>query len=163
MSRVGIEEFARQALARAPWSGADRQWLIESLRPLCGFPQQQIEIGDSPAAHATVFPLARGAVLPLHDHPSMTVICKVLHGRMRIESFEWVDRDQGLARELGARDVDESSEPIVFGPDPGTLHRITALTDCAFIDLFAPYYNEARPCRYYRVTTAGALRKLESV
>ena len=158
-----ILRVAERAVALAPWSEADCRELIEALRPLRGLPGEQIEIGETPAAHATVFPLARGAVLPLHDHPSMTVICKVLHGRMRIESFAWIDAVSGEARHLPARDVDESSEPVVFGPDPGTLHRITALSDCAFLDLFAPYYDEARPCRYYRVEAAGPLRKLESV
>jgi hypothetical protein len=105
------------------------------------------ELGDT-QSHVTIFPLPRGAVLPLHDHPDMTVVSKVLHGRMRVESFEWADRDASLARILGTRDVDENAEPLVIA---GTLHRITALTDCAFIDVFAPYYDEARPCRYYRI------------
>ena len=125
--------------------------VIEALRPLRGTAAKIIEIGEGGAAHATIFPLRRGAVLPLHDHPAMTVICKVLHGRMRVESFEWLDEASGEARSLGARELDETSDPVVFGPEPGTLHRITALTDCAFLDLFAPWYDDARPCRYYRV------------
>ena len=110
-------------------------------------PTSSIELGDA-RSHATIFPLRRGAVLPLHDHPAMTVVSKVLHGRMRVESFEWADRDGLLARVLDARDVDENAEPLVIA---GTLHRIIALADCAFIDVFAPYYDEARPCRYYRI------------
>ena len=118
-----------------------------------------VELGDA-KAHATVFPLPRGAVLPLHDHPAMTVVSKVLHGRMRVESFEWADREASLARVLGARDVDETTEPLVI---TGTLHRIAALTDCAFIDVFSPYYDEARPCRYYRIAEqrAGGMVLLE--
>jgi hypothetical protein len=110
-------------------------------------PTSSIELGDA-KPHVTIFPLRRGALLPLHNHPAMTVVSKVLHGRMRVESFEWADRDASLARVLGERDVDENTEPLVIA---GTLHRIAALTDCAFIDVFAPYYDDARPCRYYRI------------
>jgi len=150
-----VRRVAERALALAAngaWSAAGRDEVIEALRPLRGTTTTTIEIGDGEAAHATIFPLRRGAVLPLHDHPAMTVICKVLDGRMRIESFEWIDEQSGTARNLGATDVDADSDPIVFGPEPGRLHRIVALTDCTFLDLFAPWYDDERPCRYYRET-----------
>jgi len=152
-----VAERAIALAATGAWSSADRLAIIDSLKALGPFDAAPAEIGDSSAAHATVFTLGRGGVLPLHDHPAMTVICKVLRGRMRVEAFEWIDRDAGLARNLGARELDETSDPVVFGPEPGTLHRITALTDCAFIDLFAPYYDDERPCRYYRATPGGTL------
>jgi PCO_ADO len=147
-----VAEDALALAANGAWSGAALDELIAALRPLRGTAQTTIEIGDDgDAAHATIFPLRGGAVLPLHDHPAMTVICKVLSGRMRIESFEWIDAQSGEARSLGAIDVDESSDPIVFGPEPARLHRIVALSDCTFLDLFAPWYDDDRPCRYYRV------------
>lgn len=151
-----VAERAIALAATGAWSSADRLAIIDSLKALGRLDASPAEIGDTSAAHATVFTLGRGGVLPLHDHPAMTVICKVLRGRMRIESFEWVDRDAGLARALGAGEIDETSDPVVFGPEPGTLHRITALADCAFLDLFAPYYDDERPCRYYRAVDAGA-------
>jgi hypothetical protein len=147
MSRALQEAAARIAAIAAR---GDTRAVVDALRPLRGIPAEQIEAGDA-AAHATIFPLRRGAVLPLHDHPAMTVASKVLAGRLRIESFEWADRAAGVARDLGAREIDDDAEPLVFGPEPGRLHRITALTDCAFIDVFAPYYDQARPCRYYRI------------
>ena len=120
--------------------------VIELLRPLRAV-AESMEIGDT-SAHATIFALRRGAVLPLHDHPSMTVVSKVLHGRIRMESLEWVDRDGGTARHLGAREVSEESEPSL---ERDMLHRMAALTDCALLDVFAPYYDDQRPCRYYRI------------
>ncbi len=162
-----VAEHAIALAATGGWSVANRQAVIESLKALGraeARPTSTVEIGDTDAAHATIFSLERGAIIPLHDHPGMTVISKVLHGRMRVETFEWVDRDEGLARDGGACDVADDDEPLVFGPEPGTLHRITALSDCAFIDLFAPYYDDERPCRYYRIKAAAgaaALRKIE--
>lgn len=152
-----VAERAIALAATGAWSSADRLAIIDSLNALGRLDAAPAEIGDSSAAHATVFALGRGGVLPLHDHPVMTVICKVLRGRMSVEAFEWIDQTSGLARSLGAVEVDETSDPVVFGPEPGTLHRITALTDCTFIDLFAPYYDDERPCRYYRATAGGKL------
>src|SRR6266498_142864 len=108
-------EVAEQAVALA----GNTEAVIELLRNVgTGFSLSltrptSIDIGDR-AAHATIFPLRRGAVLPLHDHPSMTVVSKVLHGRMRVEWFDWADRAAGLARHLGRRELAEQSEPSVF-------------------------------------------------
>jgi hypothetical protein len=152
-----VAERAIALAATGAWSPADRLAIIDWLKALGRLDAAPAEIGDGSAAHATVFALGSGRVLPLHDHPAMTVICKVLRGRMRVEVFEWSDREAGLARDLGARELDETSDPVVFGPEPGMLHRITALTDCAFIDLFAPYYDDQRPCRYYEAMPGGKL------
>jgi hypothetical protein len=155
-----VAERAIALAATGAWSNADRLAIIDSLKALGRLDTAPAEIGDTSAAHASVFTLPAGGVLPLHDHPAMTVICKVLRGRMRVEAFEWVDHQARMARSLGAHELDETSDPVVFGPEPGRLHRITALDDCAFIDLFAPYYDDERPCRYYRLVDAsdGAAR-----
>src|SRR5258706_790178 len=36
-----------------------------------------------PAFHASVFALTAGETVPLHDHPSLDVITKILRGRIR--------------------------------------------------------------------------------
>lgn len=139
------------------WTLAGRSAVIASLRPLQApviriAPPQ--EIGDSHTAHATLFTLRRGEEIALHDHPGMTVITKVLHGQLRMETYEWLDSARGVARDCGAREIDQTSDPLCFDAEPGTLHRITALTDCSFVDLFSPWYDHKRPCTYYRI--AGA-------
>jgi hypothetical protein len=107
-----------------------------------------IELVDRPDVHATLFGLRAGAVIPLHDHPRMTVLCKVLHGRMRVSSLEW-ETEGFSGRRLGTVDVDSSSAPLFIRH---SLHEITALTDCAFIDLFSPWYDaDSRPCTYWRI------------
>jgi cysteamine dioxygenase len=107
-----------------------------------------IELIERPDVHATLFGLRAGAVIPLHDHPRMTVLGKVLHGRMRVSSLEW--ETKGFSgRRLGTVDVDSASAPLSIRD---SLHEITALTDCAFIDLFSPWYDDdSRPCTYWRI------------
>ena len=107
-----------------------------------------IELVEGPDVHATLFGLRAGAVIPLHDHPGMTVLCKVLHGRMRVSSLEW-ETAGSSGRRLGTADVDPSSAPLFIRD---SLHEITALTDCAFVDLFSPWYDpDCRPCTYWHI------------
>jgi hypothetical protein len=105
-----------------------------------------------PAFHASVFALAEGETIPLHDHPGLDVISKVLRGRMRVKAYEWTDASALLARDRGEMVLGADDPAIVQRKSPGTLHTITAIEPTAFLDLFAPYYDDdARPCRYYKV------------
>jgi hypothetical protein len=77
----------------------------------------------------------------------MTVVCKVLRGRMRIHAFE--PTHDGAAVDRGTIDLGPDDAPTVLRAE---LHAITALTDCAFFDFFSPWYDDhARPCTYWRV------------
>ena len=54
-------------------------------------PLNYVKLHDSPSFNMGVFCLPRGGVLPLHNHPGMTVLSKLLYGSMRVRSFDWVD------------------------------------------------------------------------
>jgi hypothetical protein len=104
-----------------------------------------------PSFHASVFALAEGETIPLHDHPRMDVISKVLRGRVRVRAYEWVDAAALCARACGELILGEDDGALVLRKSSGTLHTITALEGTAFLDLFAPYYDDvARPCSYYK-------------
>ncbi len=107
---------------------------------------------ERPDVHASLFLVPAGRELPLHDHPEMTVLLRVLAGRLEIRSFDWVSGSPGLARARAARTVGPRDRCDVLGPRDGNLHHLRALEDTAFVDLFSPYYDEAagRPCTYFR-------------
>jgi hypothetical protein len=105
-----------------------------------------------PRFHASIFALAEGETIPLHDHPALDVISKVLCGRMRVRTYEWIDERSLLARDCGEVVLGPADDALVLRKSPGTLHTVTAVEPTAFLDLFAPYYDdETRPCTYYKV------------
>jgi predicted metal-dependent enzyme (double-stranded beta helix superfamily) len=164
MRRVVTEA---EAAARNGWSDQAVKSLTEAARELrCdteevarllalpvadhGF-REEVFTTD-PAFHASVFALAEGETIPLHDHPALNVISKVLCGRMRVQTYEWIDTASRRARDCGEVVLGPDDDALVLRNSPGTLHSVTALEPTAFLDLFAPYYDDAaRPCTYYKV------------
>ncbi|XP_026172273.1 2-aminoethanethiol (cysteamine) dioxygenase a [Mastacembelus armatus] len=122
-----------------------------------------------------VFLLRTGASLPLHDHPGMNGMLKVLYGRVRVRCFDKLEDhltvntipphfDPPLAPHQSAslrrskfRSVTEYSEnsgPCLLTPLRDNLHQIDAVGGpAAFLDILAPPYNpdEGRDCHYYKI------------
>lgn len=103
----------------------------------------------------SVFLLSAGQRMPLHDHPGMAVVFKLLAGRARLSVYDWHREGppRSWARHLYLAEVDASDPPALVRPDFGNVHGLEALEDCAFIDLYSPPYDPeaGRPCRYYDV------------
>ncbi|PWZ57037.1 Plant cysteine oxidase 2 [Zea mays] len=114
-----------------------------------------------------VFFLPLGAVMPLHDHPGMTVFTKVLIGSARLEAYDWV-RPRVLAgccsgsrrRTLAKKVRDDhgvtaaASAWVLFPNSGGNMHRFAAAEDahCAFLDVLTPPYapTDRRRCTFYQ-------------
>jgi len=115
-----------------------------------------------------IFCLPKSAIIPLHNHPGMTVFSKILFGSMHLKSYDWAkslpagSNDNALENSDGAGArlakvntdavFDASSETVVLYPENGgNLHCFTALTPCAVLDVMGPPYNRAqgRDCAYY--------------
>ena len=116
-----------------------------------------------------IFCLPPSGVIPLHNHPGMTVFSKLLFGTMHIKSYDWVvdlppespttikpSENQGPEMRLAKVKVDADftapcNPSILYPEDGGNLHCFTAVTACAVLDVLGPPYSDAegRHCTYY--------------
>ncbi|KAG9459238.1 hypothetical protein H6P81_003746 [Aristolochia fimbriata] len=116
-----------------------------------------------------IFCLPPGAIIPLHNHPGMTVFGKILFGSMHIRSFDWADIPQDTSCKLnpthfqpaGVRLAELKKNAVFTAPCDtsilypaagGNMHRFTAVTACAVLDVLGPPYSdsEGRHCTYYQ-------------
>ncbi|XP_024153904.1 2-aminoethanethiol (cysteamine) dioxygenase a [Oryzias melastigma] len=127
-----------------------------------------------------VFLLRPGASIPLHDHPGMNGMLKVLYGKVNVRCF---DKLEGGSTKTGAsppfeppleplqrasvwrsvlRSVAQYSEesgPCLLTPVRDNLHQIDAVEGpAAFLDILAPPYNpdDGRDCHYYKLLQTAA-------
>lgn len=108
-----------------------------------------------------IFYLPAGALLPLHNHPKMTVISRVMYGTVRIQSYDWIDADEykrpqvegsvRLAKLVSDETVTADSHCSLLHPEQGNIHSFYAVTECAILDVISPPYDRPdRPCSYYK-------------
>uniref|UniRef100_G3PAW4 2-aminoethanethiol (cysteamine) dioxygenase b n=1 Tax=Gasterosteus aculeatus TaxID=69293 RepID=G3PAW4_GASAC len=120
-----------------------------------GPPVTYMHICETDQFSMGVFLLKSGASIPLHDHPGMHGMLKVMYGKVRISCF---DRAEPLLRSVlrSSEEYTEESGPCVLSPDRDNLHRIDAVDGpTAFMDILAPPYDpdDGRDCHYYKVLT----------
>ncbi|XP_039995452.1 2-aminoethanethiol (cysteamine) dioxygenase b [Xiphias gladius] len=128
-----------------------------------------------------VFLLKSGASIPLHDHPGMHGVLKVMYGKVRISCFDRLERPAGgtqaapplpaaqaaaLRRSVlrSTGEYTEESGPCVLSPDQDNLHQIEAVDGpTAFMDILAPPYDpdDGRDCHYYRVLKDAEVKHAE--
>ncbi|XP_023695399.1 2-aminoethanethiol dioxygenase-like [Paramormyrops kingsleyae] len=135
-----------------------------------------------------VFLLKTGASIPLHDHPGMNGMLKVIYGKVRITCFDKSDSPVDAAcstqpsppllpfqkdslkravfRSVG--EYTEESAACVLAPHKDNLHQVDAVDGpTAFLDILAPPYDpdNGRDCHYYKVVqpmSDTAVKKPES-
>lgn len=123
-----------------------------------------------------VFLLKSGASIPLHDHPGMHGMLKVMYGKVRISCFDRLERPAGSAlppAQKGALrrsvlrstgEYTEESGPCVLSPERDNLHQIDAVDGpTAFMDILAPPYDpdDGRDCHYYRVLAEAEINNAQ--
>lgn len=105
-----------------------------------------------------VFCLPANTRIPLHDHPGMTVLSRLLYGTLHIRAYDWVTPctpaiPGGVrsARLVTDRVLSAPADPsVLFPTNGGNIHSFTALSPCAILDVLTPPYGEGRDCTYYR-------------
>ncbi|KAJ9568230.1 hypothetical protein OSB04_004196 [Centaurea solstitialis] len=128
-------------------------------------PITYVEVNESQSFTMCMFCFPTSSVIPLHDHPDMTVLSKVLYGSLHVKAYDWVEPacfkdSKETARapvRLAKLAVDKvlsapCSASILFPKTGGNLHCFTAITSCAVLDILTPPYEESagRKCTYYR-------------
>uniref|UniRef100_A0A098M0P6 2-aminoethanethiol (Cysteamine) dioxygenase n=1 Tax=Hypsiglena sp. JMG-2014 TaxID=1550645 RepID=A0A098M0P6_9SAUR len=147
----------------------------------CQPPVSYMHICETARFSMGVFVLRAGACIPLHDHPGMQGLLKVLYGTLRIACLDEAD---GEAEEPGEQDASgaassssrprrlrallrshrlytAASPPCLLSPQRDNLHQIAAegTGPAAFLDILAPPYDPARgrDCHYYRLADGQSL------
>ena len=130
------------------------------------------------AFHVTVFIMPRGKGLPLHDHPGMTVLSKLVAGSLAVRSFspssssssggssgsssggkevafsvQPQPRAAAMLTHAGVRTAADA--PWLLTPFHDNVHEFTVDADATLpavvLDvLLPPYVEPERPCNYYK-------------
>ncbi|KAJ9559104.1 hypothetical protein OSB04_013718 [Centaurea solstitialis] len=103
----------------------------------------------------TIFFLPANAVIPLHNHPGMTVFSKLLLGKVHIKSYDLVSTDnsddsnsippsQPKLASLKANGVFTApcDTSVLYPTSGGNIHAFTAITPCAILDVMGPPYSK---------------------
>eukprot|EP00741_Cyanophora_paradoxa_P015299 tig00000194_g14768.t1 len=143
--------------------GGDARWRDALDRERCAI--SYVQLYEDSYISVGLFLMPRGSSIPLHDHPGMSVVSKVVEGRIHVRSYDFLDGSVAdrpyrghLQASLRADEVLGRADPAhILLPKWKNLHEIQALEDSAVLDILAPPYSDARDCTYFRMDQRTSL------
>ncbi|XP_067138720.1 2-aminoethanethiol dioxygenase [Centruroides vittatus] len=135
-------------------------------------PVTYVDLFENQIFSMGIFIVRNGARIPLHDHPGMYGLLKVLHGKVKIINYNRTNLNEKIGRiprEIIHKiptwqrhlllpskrnediEVSTDTEPCVLTPTEGNLHEIHSVGGiAAFLDILAPPYMNETDCHYYQ-------------
>jgi hypothetical protein len=132
-----------------------------------------ISLVESREFSLCVFLLEPDHIIPLHDHPNMTVFSRLIQGGLHITAYDWIEDEakeedeekaheqlrpnQSYAKLVRDEDIFSGIGPAsswtLYPRSHGNLHEFRAIRFSVILDLLMPPYSpgEHRPCSYYLV------------
>ncbi|XP_069690079.1 2-aminoethanethiol dioxygenase [Periplaneta americana] len=192
--RQALRTFSRRQSARNSPSEADFQKLVTMAGQLTAAdvnlnigrlqvdepresspPVIYINVYEDPHVTIGIFIVKSGEKLPLHDHPQMYGILKVIEGTVKIQSYSIIPNgtivqsasgDKHLfsqtfcAEKLPETTVNASDGACFLTPTERNLHEIYSVNGAAaFLDILSPPYDTSdgkdRSCHYFREQGTG--------
>jgi Protein of unknown function (DUF1637). len=177
------ENFEKLKAMAAQLSAADVKLNIDNLqsaKPLfCESPVTYISVYEDAYITISIFIVKSGEKLPLHDHPHMYGILKVIAGTIRIQSYTAIPNNVGVgspssrgrvvcemsnnrtqrAIKMPEVIVSENDGACFLTPSERNLHEIQSVDGpAAFLDILSPPYDEVgeRSCHYFKEENDGA-------
>lgn len=119
-------------------------------------------LDETPNYNIGVFLIPKGNTIPMHNHPNMFVISKVIWGSVLINCFDKKANNEKNLEEYDVFQVEEKekinmkkNDIAIVTPDNNNIHEVIAHEDSAFFDIILPAYEEEenRSCDYYEKLT----------